>query len=170
MINYLKYLILIQIDLFNKYGFTHNDIHLGNILVKKETHHITYNFVLNDKDIQINTDKTLVLTDFEESVIISKKTRQVMLQSNKCTYLNTLESNIYNTFSMMIELLKDDQEKFDLSRILRKYMTDKDKSSDLFIAFCNKTINIDKYKKKINKHILEIINLLFKKMFKRKFS
>ena len=33
-------------------------------------------------------------------------------------------------------------------------MTDKDKSSDLFIAFCNKTINIDKYKKKINKHIL----------------
>ena len=93
-----------------------------------------------------------------------------MLQSNKCTYLNTLESNIYNTFSMMIELLKDEQEKFDLSRILRKYMTDKDKSSDLFIAFCNKTINIDKYKRKINKHILEIINLLFKKMFKKKFN
>ena len=65
-------------------------------------------------------------------------------------------------------ILKRLTRQIDLSRILRKYM--KDKSSDLFIAFCNKTINIDKYKKKINKHILEIINLLFKKMFKKKFS
>jgi len=92
MIIYLKYLLLIQIELFNKYGFTHNDIHLGNILVKKTQN--TFNFLFGTNTIEIITDKTLVLTDFEESIIISKKTRKVILQSKKCKYGCSLESNI----------------------------------------------------------------------------
>lgn len=169
MIHYLKYLLLIQIDLFNNYGFTHNDIHLGNILVKKERENITYKFIIDDKEIEIITNKTLVLTDFEESLIISKKTRKIMLQADKCKYMNTLESNIYSTFSMMIELLKDDKEKYELSRILKKNTIDKNDSIELFVAFCNKSIDINKYKKRINKLILSIISLLFREMFNQDF-
>jgi hypothetical protein len=125
--------------------------------------------LLNNKEIEIITDKTLVLTDFEESLIISKKTRKIMLQYDKCKYINTLESNIYNTFSMMIELLKNDKEKYELSRILKKNKLDKNDSIDLFIAFCNKSIDIHKYKERINKIINNIINLLFKEMFNQDF-
>lgn len=170
MIIYLKYLLLIQIDLFNKYGFVHNDIHLGNILLKKEENPKTFKFIFNDNEIEITTNKILVLTDFEESLIISKNNRNVMLQSNKCKYIDTLESNIYNTFSMAIELLESEKEKYDLSRILNKNTNDKNESTDLFVAFCNKTINIKEYKKRINKIVIDMIILLFKEMFNKNFE
>jgi len=169
MIFYLKYLLFIQIELFNKYGFVHNDIHLGNILLKKEKDPVTFNFIFNNEDIEITTNKILVLTDFEESLIISKDNRKVMLQSDKCKYIDTLESNIYNTFSMAIELLESEKEKYDLSRILNKNTNDKNESTDLFVAFCNKTIKIKEYKKRINKIVIDIIILLFKEMFNKSF-
>ena len=56
-----------------------------------------------------------------------------MLQSDKCKYSNTLESNIYSTFSMMIELLKDDKEKYELSRILKKNTIDDNDSCQIKI-------------------------------------
>jgi hypothetical protein len=68
-----------------------------------------------------------------------------MLQSDKCKYIDTLESNIYNTFSMAIELLKSEKEKYDLSRILNKNTNDKNESIELFVAFCNKTIALWAY-------------------------
>jgi len=152
--------LLIQIELFNKYGFVHNDIHLGNILLKKEKDPVTFNFIFNNEDIEITTNKILVLTDFDESwqikifrflfdtilyykkskifynnesLIISKDNRKVMLQSDKCKYIDTLESNIYNTFSMAIELLESEKEKYDLSRILNKNTNDKNESCQIKI-------------------------------------
>jgi serine/threonine protein kinase len=169
MIIYLKYLLLIQIELFNKYGFVHNDIHLGNILLKKIKKPESFKFIFNDNEMEINTKKILVLTDFEESLIISKENRKVMLQFNKCKYIDTLESNIYNTFSMAIELLKSDKEKYELSRILNKNTINKKESTELFVAFCNKTIKIKEYKKRINKIVIDIIILLFKEMFNKSF-
>jgi hypothetical protein len=126
-------------------------------------------FIFNDNEMEINTKKILVLTDFEESLIISKENRKVMLQFNKCKYIDTLESNIYNTFSMAIELLKSDKEKYELSRILNKNTNDKNESTELFVAFCNKTIKIKEYKKRINKIVIDIIILLFKEMFNKNF-
>ena len=46
-----------------------------------------------------------------------------------------------------------------------KNTIDKNDSIELFVAFCNKSIDINKYKKRINKLILSIISLLFKEMF-----
>jgi hypothetical protein len=35
-----------------------------------------------------------------------------MLQSDKCKYIDTLESNIYNTFSMAIKLSESEKDDF----------------------------------------------------------
>lgn len=163
MLVYLKYILLIQLELFNNYGFTHNDMHLGNVLVKKTANHFIFPF--GSKTIDIITDKTLVLTDFEESIIISKKNRRVMLESNKCKYGRSLESNVYNTFAMCIELLKDENAKYGLSRKLKLNMNDKDSSTELLIAFCTESIDISRYKQLINKLVIDMIELLFKELF-----
>ena len=167
MIHFLKYLLLIQLDLFTNYGFTHKDIHLGNILLlnlKKESKNKSFEFIFNNKKITFTTDILLVLTDFEESLIISNRTRKV-LQSSKCTYMNTLESNIYNTFEYSIELLNDEIQKHDLSRKLKKYKDDKVESTNLFTAFCNKTIKENEYKTRVIELVETIIIRLFNILF-----
>lgn len=168
MMHFLKYLLLIQLELFTNYGFTHNDIHLGNILLlnlKKESKIKSFEFIFNNKKITFTTDILLVLTDFEESLIISNKTRKVLEQSSKCTYMNTLEANLYSTFEYSIELLKDEKQKHDLSRKLRKYKDDKVESTNLFTAFCNKTIKENEYKTRVIELVETIIIKLFNKLF-----
>ena len=124
-----------------------------------------FEFNFNNNKITFTTDILLVLTDFEESLIISNKTRNVLEQSSKCTYMNTLESNIYSTFEYSIELLKDEKQKHDLSRKLRKYKDDTIDSTNLFTSFCNKLLTEDKYKFRVIELVETIIIKLFNKLF-----
>lgn len=70
---------------------------------------------------------------------------------------------------MAVDLLESEKEKYDLSRILNKNTNDKNESIELFVAFCNKIINIKEYKKRINKIVIDIIISLFKEMFNKSF-
>jgi predicted unusual protein kinase regulating ubiquinone biosynthesis (AarF/ABC1/UbiB family) len=66
VINILKQLLLAQLYIFNKTGFLHNDIHLGNILVKKSKEDITLNYKINiiDNNIPINKHRINIITNF----------------------------------------------------------------------------------------------------------
>jgi hypothetical protein len=79
--------------------------------------------------------------------------------------MNTLESNIYNTFEYSIELLNDEIQKHDLSRKLKKYKDDKVESTNLFTAFCNKTIKENEYKTRVIELVETIIIRLFNILF-----
>lgn len=162
-IHLLKYLLLIQLELFSNFGFTHNDIHLGNILLtnlKKVNKTKTFIFHFNNNKLELTTDILLVLSDFEESLIISKS-----ILPEKCIYTNTLESNIYNTFDCIIELLKNEQEKYDLSRILRAQKEDRLESANLFTALCSNLIKEKEYKHRVIELVENRIVFLFNKLF-----
>jgi hypothetical protein len=168
MCHFLKYLLLIQLELFTNHGFTHNDIHLGNILllnIRKESKKKTFDFIFNNRKISYTTNILLVLTDFEEALIISSNNRKALLQSNKCTHMNTLESNIDSTFEYAIELLEDNNIKYDLARKLRRYKDNNVDSFNLFTAFCNKKIKETEYKTRVIELVEKNIIRLFSKLF-----
>lgn len=48
----LKYLLLIQLELFNLYGFIHKDIHLGNVLVEKPDVSEIFFYIHSSRDPQ----------------------------------------------------------------------------------------------------------------------
>ena len=66
MIIILKQLLMIQLELFDKYQFVHNDIHLGNIFIDKISQE---NKIIYDKNIL--TSFNIYLTDFEQHGTLS---------------------------------------------------------------------------------------------------
>ena len=112
VINILKQLLLAQLYIFNNTGFLHNDIHLGNILVKKSKEDITLNYKINiiDNNIPINKHRINIITnflplisDFDRASIYN----QPHITEEEYNDQNTLGSNIYDTFNRCIVLLKN---------------------------------------------------------------
>jgi thiamine kinase-like enzyme len=133
----LKYLLNMQYELYYKYGFIHNDIHLGNILIEKTDDHVT-NFISYDLDlpseiintiqVKISTKFNLYLTDFEYSLVLKKS-----LYPEIMTFLkdksnikkdNTLSRNLYNTFEACLELIEDDTLRYNLFKKYQDYGKD----------------------------------------------
>ena len=79
--------------------------------------------------------------------------------------MNTLESNIDSTFECAIELLEDDNIKYDLARKLKKYKDNNVDSFNLFTAFCNKKIKENEYKTRVIELVEKNIIRLFSKLF-----
>ena len=165
MIRYLRYILLIQIELFQKYGFIHNNLHTGNILLLNKKS--TCQFIYNNKNINFTADKTLVFTDIENSIILSDDTRIVIQNSDKCKYVYTLESNILCTFNHMFSLLKNNKITID-KEINNEYFSEKE-SMNLLTAFCSGLINFNEYRKRILKICNIMISYLFRIFFKRNF-
>jgi hypothetical protein len=121
----------------------------------------------------------LQLGDFDSSVLINK------LSINKCNYNNTLELNIYKTFYCFIELLKNNNDKNRMLRILNADRKDRDtikikqNSINYFISYYNSIyrietnpkiqntwfITLDKYKRNVLERSIEIIEILFEELF-----
>ena len=179
MIKYLKLLLLVQIELFIKYNFIHGNIHNGNIYITKLKKEKTCNFYFNKIKVKIKTDTLLQLGDFDGSVLINQ------LSIDKCDYHNTLESNIYKTFYCFIELLKNNNDKNRILRILNADRKDRDtieikqNSINYFISYYNSIYRIetnskiqntwfmtlDKYKRSVLERSIEIIEILFEELF-----
>jgi serine/threonine protein kinase len=72
----MKQTILSMIELCHNQGFYHNDLHAGNVLLKK-TSQKTLEYIVNDKIYTIKTNGyKVILMDFEASVLVDKpKTR-----------------------------------------------------------------------------------------------
>jgi hypothetical protein len=178
VIHFTKYLLLLQLELFNTYGFVHNDIHLGNILIKKEKD--TINFNHNGNKIKLKTDIKLLLTDFEYSLIlfysINPKIITFLKDAINRNYDYTLEKNIYNTFYCCLELLEDEKMKTKLHHLLARgkiddYSIEKyyDKTKRNFDDYSSKRRPESNFITITNIHANEIISALFKLLFQQSF-
>jgi hypothetical protein len=178
VIHFTKYLLLVQLELFNKYGFVHNDIHLGNILIKKEKSTINFNY--KDNNIKLDTDIKLYLTDFEYSLIlfysINPKIKQFLKDINNRNYDYTLEKNIYNTFYCCLELLEDEKMKTKLHHLLTRgkiddYSIEKyhDKTKRSLDEYSSGRRPENNFITITNIHANEIISALFKLLFQQSF-
>ena len=128
VINIIKQLLLAQIHIFNKTGFLHNDIHLGNILIEKSKNEIELKYKINTSyfiDVKrifiIKTNFIPIISDFNNSIIYSDKSPPKIYSDKsppkiysdksppKIYYDNkyTLGENIYKTFNECLLLLKD---------------------------------------------------------------
>ena len=112
VINIMKQLLLAQIIAFNKTGFLHNDIHLGNILVEKtkEQENIKYKVdtgTIEKRKFNIQTNFKTIISDFDKSTIYNSGN----LTIDEYMPENTLGNNIFNTFNVCLILFKNKDEK-----------------------------------------------------------
>jgi hypothetical protein len=173
VINILKQLLLAQLYIFNKTGFLHNDIHLGNILVKKSKEDITLNYKINiiDNNIPINKHRINIITnflplisDFDRASIYN----QPHITEEEYNDQNTLGGNIYDTFNRCIVLLKNKDEK----ELIYQKINEKNINIEKYINFSKKNLrsfykknyNYEKYINEESKYMLAfscmLINLL----------
>ena len=127
----LKYILLIQLELFNLYEYIHKDLHNGNILVEKNKTMENIKFYIHssrDPVIFLPNIK-LVLTDFEYSKILFYNLDSTIINyfadKTKITYENFLEFNIMNTFYSLIDLIKDPVIFNKFKNIIYSYQIDK---------------------------------------------
>ena len=172
----LKYMLLIQMELFNLYGFIHKDIHLGNFLldsnkVVKQTQYLFY--IHNSIDpIKFQPIIKLVLTDFENSLILFRSlnpTINTFLQNKgNIIYDNTLESNIMNTFYWSLDLIKDDIIRNKFHKIIYSpEILEKAKrlSVKRLSSYARKEIDEEGIKHYMLSNCITIIQTLFGKLF-----
>lgn len=109
--NILTQLLLSQLEVFKLYGFVHNDLHLGNILIDKSINDITIKYNIFNYDKYIKTKYIYKIIDFDRSILYNdiyvKQYDDDFLNKKKYNYNNTLFKNIYQTIIHIMKLLKD---------------------------------------------------------------
>lgn len=110
---YLNIIIQIsmgQMNLFSKFGYTHNDIHTGNILyyIHPESKIIKYKYLsLKYFPIKLEIKKEYILSDFDNKLekISKEYFKNIKLSEN--SYLYSLYDNIISTIGKTLPLLKN---------------------------------------------------------------
>lgn len=144
-IEIIKQLLLVQTHLFQKYGIIHNDIHEGNILVKRK-HDVEKEMIykIKNKDYKLRIIFEIVLCDFDKSIIYDKKITDEFdkeylwmnnskLNPDKNDYTMTLIKNLIDTIKNTIHLLHNEDYEKHSKRILDSINNEKLKS---YIDFC----------------------------------
>ena len=101
-------LLLAQINLFEKYKYTHNDIHLGNILYKKHKEPITLNYKYINKKLN-NIKIEIILSDYDNIFEFNDENidRYILCDINSETSSSNLGNfNIYLQNSLLSNLIK----------------------------------------------------------------
>lgn len=114
---FLLQIVMAQLNAFDKCGFIHNDMHLGNILIDKksnETKKVTYTINYTDYNYELPISLMPIISDFDKSVILDPTT--VLLP--KYEIKNLLYDNIIQTFNMFVDLLKDENDKIKMSNAI----------------------------------------------------
>lgn len=153
----LDQLVLAQINLFNKTGITHCDIHPGNILINKHPHEKELNYsYIHDSQI-IKSKYEFILSDYDKCIIFSPNyivhdgivdgnlIKENITETLDDLYQSTLYVNILRTINMLIDKL-DNVNKQKI-RLLH---------NDLLIK--NEEIIIKKERKYLTKYIKELNN------------
>jgi hypothetical protein len=111
----LSQLLLAQVNAYYKIGFLHNDIHLGNILLRNKKD--TLNYVFYDKHIKMNVDIIPILSDFDRSKIFNKEYfDDKELFNIDYDKEHNIVQNLIKTFKICLLLLKNK----DVKRIIEE--------------------------------------------------
>lgn len=129
--NIVKQLLFTQLNIFNKEGFTHNDVHLGNILVY--THKDDTELKYTNINKTIITQKEYKLVDYDKIQSFKVKdmfntlndiniepSKKIKSNNYNIYYIHSLLSNILQTIDIPLKLLKiETQEK--LVKLINKF-------------------------------------------------
>jgi hypothetical protein len=114
----LKQILLCQLHIYEKIGFVHNDIHLGNILlnlIPKEKKPEILIYEIKNIKYTVETNRKLILSDFDKSIIYD----QNILPLENMNYDHTIHINIIKTINAF-KMLLDKNDKKKLSDSLEK--------------------------------------------------
>ena len=182
-ISLLQQILLAQIVAFEKYGFIHNDLHLGNILYKMHNNEIRIEYMIKNKNIIVKDNVEIIISDYENSIcydseqFIKYDENFLWIQSeNKMNSRNhhdqnTLTQNIINVTNISINLLQMNnkhnlQVKQNIGEFLNsEWLNEKSKFSRKKLrSLFRKNYTYERYKRdEIDSNII-IINELFKKI------
>lgn len=168
----LRYLLLIQLELFNNYGFIHNNIKSTNIIIIENYKFVDNIFYVHNNlnPQKIVSKYKLLLTDFEDSQILLRYINPNIINfyNNKSNIIfdNCLEYNIINTFYCCIELLKDN---IIYNKILDEYNIDKKYPVKILSSYSRKEINELRFKETVLTNCISIISYLFENLFNKSF-
>lgn len=150
-----------QINIFSKFGYTHNDIHPGNILYHnlKSPTYLKYNHFNCEyfKSTKIQSDIEFILSDFEHTITVNHNYLNNILSSDEDsleqdnTVINTsLYNNIRRTISIINDLaLFPNNEK--IKNIYLDYQFRKDEKI------------VEKYIKSVKKYVEDNDEKIFRK-------
>ncbi len=159
--SFLSQILLCQLNAFESIGFLHNDIHLGNILIKREPFNNIYSI---DKQLyKLKGHNQLLLTDFDRSIIYEF--------NNELNLDHTLLTNILKTFYEFIKLLVD-QDKL----IFRKNIDDAinnyynniiESEKSLLISYYDNHIDYNRFIYDSIHKSISLINIIWFKTFNK---
>jgi hypothetical protein len=146
--NIVKQLLFAQLNIFYKEGFTHNDVHLGNILVY--THKDDTELKYTNINKTIITQKEYKLVDYDKIQSFKVKdmfntlndmniepSKKIKSNNYNTYYIHSLLSNILQTIDIPLKLLKiETQEK--LVKLINKFKEKNEK------AYLNENMRITK--------------------------
>jgi predicted unusual protein kinase regulating ubiquinone biosynthesis (AarF/ABC1/UbiB family) len=129
---------MILLYAYDKYGFLHLDLHLGNILYKTYNKNIKLNYIINNNpifdgsvNISIISDFKLIIIDYNNCISydpkIFSKYDPEFIKSNKKTYLkdNRLFNKIVIMFQESTKLL-DSTNEYNMLNKLNEYINSND--------------------------------------------
>lgn len=107
----LLQLVLCQLNIFGKNGYTHNNIHKGNILIHKyhKAKELTYKFTNSEfLPKKIKSQYEFILSDYNDFVSFRDKKNQFKKQK---LYKYSLLNNLVKTIKMLINMLNNSEKK-----------------------------------------------------------
>jgi hypothetical protein len=178
----LRQLIYAQLEVFSLYGFVHNDVHLGNILLDYSDNYIdlNYSFIYN---ISIKTKKIFKFIDYDKSLlynyIYAEKYDIDHLNLSKYGDLNyTLFQNILKTIYECLQLLNEDERDLFRNILDSKKVTiiytniNRYNEKDYRIYYKNNTVkdySFNDYVTKCINHGISYLNELWKGLYNEDF-
>ena len=100
----LKQILLCQLHIYEKIGFIHNDIHLGNImlnLIQKSKEPETLIYEIKNRKYTVETNRKLILSDFDKSKIYDQNILPLEpIDYNHLIYINIIKT--VNAFKMLL--------------------------------------------------------------------
>jgi len=170
---------LMQLELFNLYGFVHCDIHLGNFLIGKtptseKDDEIIFNVSSQFEPVKFKIKNRIVMTDFENSKILFKSLNpditDFLKDKNNINYNNTLQSNIMNVFYWTLDLLQDDfiREKF--KKIIYAIPKLEQSAVKALSSYARNEYDEYHYKDIVLNKTIQIIRTLFDQLFDNKYE
>lgn len=178
IISCIKQLINAQINVFLKFGMTHNDIHKGNILIytHKNTNILEYEYIKKNTQYLLPSVKTnieFILADYDKAKIFSGENLFKIFNDFDDNYdvyddmfeeiinlpeekLNeySLYANLISTIYLIIRFIKSNETKIQLQNWLFEYQKINEdniykKYRELLINLAKKNIHNKKFRKEV---------------------
>jgi hypothetical protein len=162
---YFKQLIYAQLHIFDKIGFIHNDIHLGNILIKKRFDNEELNYIILGKKYNISTNRILIIMDYDRSIIYD----QSLMKLPEPNLDFTIMYNIVKTIKEISKLLIDGDRKllidiFEESSITFHYPII-EFSEKILRGYYKKQRDYNDFKELSIKDCIQLCNVIWDKLY-----